>query len=191
MWELKRGSAFLPKVSMSELHSAYEKERGAKAKLRLLAAIKRKEGESIDAIAASIGKPKRTVHGWLHRFERRGLGGAEDKKQSGRPPRLKKKQLVQLKADLLKGPQACGYPEQLWSRRLVQAHVSRKFRIPYTEQHMRRLLHRLGFTCQKPRQRHYKSAPEGSQRHFKKRPVGSSGSTERADSRSTAWTRAQ
>jgi transposase len=176
---------------MRELRTTYEKESGAKAKLRLLAAIKRKEGESIDAIAASIGKPRRTVHGWLHRFEQRGLGGAEDKKQSGRPPRLKKKQLLRLKADLLKGPQACGYPEQLWSRRLVQTHARREFGVSYTEQHMRRLLHRLGFTCQKPRQRHYKSAPEGSQKHFKKRFAGSSKGTGRADSRSTAWTRAQ
>jgi len=191
MWELKRGPAFLPKVSMHELRSAYGKESGAKAKLRLLAAIKRKEGESIDAIAVSIGKPKRTVHGWLHRFEQRGLGGAEDKKQPGRPPSLKKNQLLLLKADLLKGPHACGYPEQLWSRRLVEAHVSRKFGISYTEQHMRRLLHKLGFTCQKPRQRHYKAAPKRSQERFKKRFADSSEDTERADSRSTAWTRAQ
>jgi len=191
MWELKRGSAFLPKVSMGELRSAYEKESGAKAKLRLLAAIKRKEGESIDAIAASISKPRRTVHGWLHRFEQRGLSGADDKKQPGRPPRLKKKQLLRLKADLLKGPQACGYHEQLWSRRLVQVHVSEKFKLSYTEQHMRRLLHKLGFTCQKPRQKHYKSAPKRLQGHFKKRFVDSSEDTGRADSRSAVWTRAQ
>lgn len=191
MWELKRGPAFLSKVSMRELRSAYEKERNAKAKLRLLAAIKRKEGESIDTIATSISKPRRTVHGWLHRFEQRGLSGAEDKKQTGRPPRLKKKQLLQLMADLLKGPQACGYPEQLWSRRLVQVHVSKKFKLSYTEQHMRRLLHKLGFTCQKPRQRHYKAAPKRSQEHFKKRFVDSSENTKRADSRSAVWTRAQ
>lgn len=185
MWELKRGSEFLPKVSMRKLRSVYAKENDAKAKLRLLAAIKRKEGESIDAIAVSICKPRRTVHGWLHRFEQRGLNGAEARKQPGRPSHLKKKQLLQLRADLLKGPQACGYSEQLWSRRLVQVHVSKKFKLSYTEQHMRRLLHKLGFTCQKPRQRHYKAAPKRSQEHFKKRFVDSSENTGRADSRST------
>ncbi len=173
------------------LRLLYDKEDSAKGKLRLLAAIKRKEGLSIDDIAASINKPRRTVHGWLHRFEQRGLAGVRDKKQPGRPPKLKKSQLKQLRADLLKGPQACGYGEQLWTRKLVQEHVRKRFGASFVERHMTRLLHKLGFTCQKPRQRHYKAAPKRSQEHFKKRFTDSSEDTGRADSRSTVWTRAQ
>lgn len=100
-WLLSSGSDFLPTVSLSALRKRYSVETDSKAKLRLLIGIHRKQGESIDDIAASLHKPRRTVHGWLWRLEESGLKGAIDKARSGRPKRLSTEQLVPCQAELV------------------------------------------------------------------------------------------
>ena len=51
LWKLPKGEDFLPDVSIQELQRVYSMEKKAKPKLRLLCAIHRKEGKSIDDIA--------------------------------------------------------------------------------------------------------------------------------------------
>lgn len=133
--------------------------------MRLLAAIHRKEGDSLDAIVRKLQLPRRTVHGWLQRFEERGLDGVKDIKQPGRPPMLTKTQLKELRKDLIKGPRKGN--SALWTTKKVTEHVEKKFNVRYTARHMVRLLHKVGFSIQKPRPRHYKASME-EQEAFKK-----------------------
>jgi hypothetical protein len=51
LWKLPKGDDFLPGVSIQELRRLYRVEKRAKPKLRLLCAIHRKEGKSIDDMA--------------------------------------------------------------------------------------------------------------------------------------------
>lgn len=167
MWNLPRGEEFLWRISTQELKNAYNKETKQKSKMRLLAAIKRREGKSIDAIAHDLSIGRRKAHEWLRRFVERGLQGAYDIKQAGRPKRLTEKQLRGLKKDLLMGPQKFGFSKQLWTTRMVQDHIRKKYHVEYVDRHMRRLLHMMGFSIQKPRPVHYK-ADKRSQERFKK-----------------------
>lgn len=75
---IKKGEKFLPELSKAELTKLYQKEKNAKAKLRLLAAILRKEGMSLDFISEYIQISKTTVHDWLSRLESKGLDGLVD-----------------------------------------------------------------------------------------------------------------
>lgn len=188
MWNLRKGNDFLPYVSIQRLQALYAHEQQAKAKLRLLVAIRRKKGESIDEIAAALEKPRRTVHGWLHRFEQRRLNAVYDKKQPGRPSRLNKAQLKTLRRELLHGP--AHVPSRLWTTRLVREHVEKKYGITYRRSNMFRLLHVLGFSVQQPRQQHYKADKKAQQR-FKKKQNASAPSTAIADGRSRAWMNAR
>lgn len=165
MWRLKKGDLFLPGVSLVDLKRLYGLEASPKGKLRLLAAIHRKEGDSLDAIVRKLQLPRRTVHGWLQRFEEHGLNGVKDVKQPGRPPMLSETQLKELRRDLIKGPRKGS--GVLWTTRKVSEHVEKKFEVKYTARHMVRLLHKIGFSVQKPRPRHYK-ANAGEQAAFKK-----------------------
>jgi transposase len=167
MWNLPKGEEFLWKVSTKKLKSVYQKERQQKAKLRLLAALKRREGKSTDAIAQNLNIGKRSVHEWLHRFVDRGLQGAYDIKQTGRPKLLTDTQLKNLRNDLIAGPHKFGFSKQLWTTRMVQEHVKKKYHIKYVDRHMRRILHSMGFSSQKPRPVHYK-ADKAAQELFKK-----------------------
>ena len=184
MWKLKRGKSFLPRVSLERLNGLYAKEQNAKAKLRLLAAIRRKKGDSIDDITWALEKPRRTVHGWLTRFQERGLKGTYDKKQPGRVPLLKKSELKQLRRELLRGP--AHVPSRLWTTRLVQEHIKKKYGVSYKRHNVIRLLHDVGFSVQKPRQQHYKTNKQ-AQEKFKKKQSGSHHTIVVEDGRSRLW----
>lgn len=188
MWRLKRGQEFLPYVSVQRLQKMYAREQNAKAKLRLLAAIRRKKGESLDDIAAALEKPRRTIHGWLTRFEQRRLKAVHDKKQPGRTPKLATPQLRKLRRDLIRGP--AHVPGRLWTTKLVGEHIDKKYGVRYTYKNVYRLLGALGFSVQKPRQQHYKTDKNG-QAHFKKKHDESATGIVIVDGRYRAWTNVQ
>lgn len=185
MWQLKKGSAFLPYVSLERLQKLYKREQNAKAKLRFLAAIRRKKGESIDDIAYALEKPRRTIHGWLQRFEQRKLKAVYDKKQPGKTPKLNKTQLKKLRRELIKGP--AYVPGKLWTVRIMSEHIKKKYGVQYKRHNIIRLLKKLGFSVQKPRQQHFKADVIAQQR-FKKKLNEFAHSTAIADGRSRVWT---
>jgi len=166
MWALKRGRSFLPRVSLERLNDLYAKEQNAKAKLRLLAAIRRKKGESIDDVAWALEKPRRTIHGWLTRFQERGLKAKRDEKRSGRPSFLTKSQLKSLRRDLLKGPPHD--PAGLWLMKDIKQLLKKKYGVSYCRENVFKTLKRLGLSFQKPRPQHYK-ADKKQQEQFKKK----------------------
>ena len=149
--ELPTGTAFLYGIaSKDELFRMHKSEKDAKAAIRLLAYHMRKCGASIYDIAEKLSRPYGTVRYWLVRAHKHGLEGRFDIKH-GAPCRLDKKQLERLlRADLIKGPDNCGFKATTWTGQLVIAHVKKKFGITYAETSMYDLLHRIGFSCRKP-----------------------------------------
>lgn len=188
MWELKKGKSFLPRTSLETLQDFYSKEQNAKAKLRLLSAIRRKKRDSIDDIARALEKPRRTVHGWLTRFQERGLKAKRDEKRSGRPSFLTKPQLASLRRDLLKGPPHD--PAGLWLMRDIKQLLKGKYRVTYCRENVFKTLKRLGLSFQKPRPQHYK-ADKKEQEQFKKKQKSYQHITEIAGGWSHASTSAQ
>ena len=167
MWKLTKGNKFLPNTSLVQLKSAYNADKSAKAKLRLLGAIHRKQGKSIDEIAYLLSKPRRTVHGWLTRFQKRGILGKDSIKQPGRPAQLTVKQRVELVKILERGPPH--NPSGLWTTKEIRAKITKKFKRTYVKQHVWRMLVSLGFTMQRPRKRHYQRASDEEIAQFKKK----------------------
>lgn len=179
MWNLAKGHDFLPGVSVGRLRVMYDWEKNVKSKLRLLSAIHRKQGKSIDEIAGILSKSRRTVHGWLTRFQKRGIDGKNSIKQTGRPATLTLSQRKNLVKDLERGP-----PHNrsgLWSTKDVRDLLKRKYHIEFVNQHVWRMLVSLGFSMQRPRKRHYKHPSNEEIAQFKKKLDDKSGITERKD----------
>ena len=171
MWNLPKSEQFLPGVGLNRLEKLYSAEKKAKPKVRLLCAIHRKKGESIDDIADETNLKRRTVHSILHRFCERGIGGKDAIKQEGRPSYLTLRQRKSLVKHLqTRGPP--GNSKGLWTTKEVREYVRRKYDVKYTHTHVWELLQALGFTVQKPRPRHYKHPPEDDIGHFKKKLPG-------------------
>lgn len=166
MWNLPKGSDFLPGASVGKLERLYAKEKQAKQKTRLLCAIHRKKGRSMDQIASITSMPRGTVHGCLRKFVERGIAGKDSIKQSGRPPTLTVSQRRKLVKEIEAGPP---YNKSgLWTTKEVRDLLKRKYGITFVNQHVWRMLVSMGFSMQRPRKRHYKSASKTEIEAFKK-----------------------
>jgi len=170
MWDLPKGEQFLPKVDLGRLEELYYAEKKAKPKIRLLCAIRRKKGESIDEIAELTNLKRRTVHSILHRFCDRGVIAKDSIKQEGRPAFLTLRQRKTVVKVLERGPP--GNKTGLWTTKEVKAFIRKKYGVNYTAGHIWELLKALGLTLQRPRPRHYKHPTQEDTERFKKRLPG-------------------
>ena len=87
-------------------------------------------------------------------------------KQTGRRPVLKQRQVKELVKALEKGP--THNPRGLWTTKEVREFIKKKYGISFVPQHVWRILIALGFTLQRPRKKHHKSASPEEIEHFKK-----------------------
>lgn len=177
MWNLPKGSKFLSGISVGKLESMYAEETKAKPKTRLLCALHRKKGRSIDQIAGITNMHRCTVHWCLRKFMERGIAGKESIKQTGRIPTLTESQRRKLVREL----EACPpYNKSgLWTTKEVRDLLKRKYGIAFVNQHVWRMLTSMGFTLQRPRKRRYKKASDAEIEAFKKTRFGMHGTTER------------
>jgi transposase len=170
MWNLPKGNEFLPKTTLKELENLYATEKKTKPKIRLLIAIHRKNGESIDNIAKITNQKRATAHTTLRRFQTRGINAKDAIKQTGRPAFLTFKQRKELVKQLEIGPQK--NQTGLWSTKEVKEHIHKKYGVTYTNVHVWELLKTLGFSLQRPRPRHRKTPDAQEIDRFKKKLPG-------------------
>jgi len=81
-----------------------------RARMVLLAA----EGESISAIARSLGTCRARIGQWLQRFREHRLEGLEDLPRSGRPPEITPLERHQVIATACRAPMDFGFQRVLW-----------------------------------------------------------------------------
>ena len=171
VYNLARGEEFLPDFSLAELKKCVAAEKERQPRLRLLAALNRKDGKSIDQIADAVGLHRRAVHDILHRFEERGLKAAHSLPKPGRPKHLTEKQLLDLKKNLLRPPKASGFDDGFWNGRMVSSLVLKKYGVQYSKTWIPRLLKRIGFSYKKPRPTNPRRASEEEIAAFKKKHI--------------------
>ncbi len=171
MWNLPKGDNFLPKIGLYELKDLYSSEQRTKPKIRLLCAIHRKKGESIDEIVDATNLKRTTVHDILHRFNSKGITAKDAIKQNGRPAFLTLRQRKSLVKHLEKrGPP--GNKGGLWTTKEVREYIRKKYHVKYTPVHVWELLQALGFSVQKPRPKHFKHPADEEVDKFKKKLPG-------------------
>lgn len=112
-----------------------------------------RQGRSTTDIARRLKVDPRSVRRWRAAYERRGEAGLRARPAPGRPCRLAARQRNGLRRRLLKGAKANGFPTDLWTCRRVAELIERGYGVSYHVDHIGRLLHALGFSCQKPRKR--------------------------------------
>ncbi len=103
------------------------------------------------AIAETVGVSESTVRTWKQRLRER--GSLQATRAAGPSPRLSPEQRTQLGELLRAGPLAAGYPDSRWTTSRVREVIVGRFDVWYHADHVRKLLHQLGFSPQKPEQR--------------------------------------
>jgi putative transposase len=99
-------------------------------------------------IAKHFGVSVHTVANWNGRLKRN--GSLQATVTSGRPSRLTPGQHDQLRTLLREGAVHHGFPDDTWSTRRVADVIGRHFEVWYHQDHVRKILRRLGFTPQMP-----------------------------------------
>ena len=108
------------------------------------------KGLSLSAVARAVGSSVSSVFLWRRVFKTKGRQGLAPKPTPGRPPKLRRRQTATLVKVLLTGPQAAGFPTDLWTTRRIAEVIDRRFGVRYHPNHIWRLLVGLGWSCQKP-----------------------------------------
>jgi transposase len=101
------------------------------------------------AVQASTSSVKR----WRDAFAAHGSEGLNSAPPPKHPSRLTDKQQQRLIRTLLRGARASGYPNDLWTCPRVLAVIERLFGVTYHVDYVGTLLHKLGWSVQKPEQR--------------------------------------
>jgi transposase len=101
------------------------------------------------AVQASTSSVKR----WRDAFEAQGMEGLNSAPPYRPPSRLTEKQQQRLIRTLLRGARASGYPNDLWTCPRVLEVIQGLFGVTFHVDYVGTLLHKLGWSVQKPEQR--------------------------------------
>jgi transposase len=118
---------------------------------RLRAVVLNSEGHTSGELAEILQSPRSKVSEWLQRYQTDGVNGLLEGYRSGRPSQLTEKQQQQLGDILDSGPVAYGLDTGIWTSPMIAWVIGEEFGIQYHPGHVRRLLHAVGFSVQRPR----------------------------------------
>lgn len=112
-----------------------------------------KQGYSLNEVGRLVGCAASSVMRWRNARRRGGDQALKVRFSSGRPASLTEAQRKQIVKLLLKGAMANGFSTELWTSGRVAALIQKHCRVRFHRSHVARLLHDLGFSCQKPERR--------------------------------------
>jgi transposase len=149
---------------------------------RLQAVILNSEGRSSGELAAILKAPRSKVSEWLARYEQHGVEGLLEGHRSGRPAELTVSQRTRLADILDSGPVAYGLDRGIWTSPMIAWMIEEEFGVHYHPGHVRKLLHAMDFSVQRPR-RVLARADQAEQQRWqrrtypdlKKKPKGETG----------------
>jgi transposase len=101
-------------------------------------------------VARRLGVHRQSVSRWAAALKKEGKDSLRKAGRAGRLPRLSPTQKEQLKAALIRGPQAHGYATALWTIGRVAALIKEQTGIEYHPGHAWRILRALGWSSQRP-----------------------------------------
>ncbi|WP_376777612.1 IS630 family transposase [Deinococcus rubellus] len=118
------------------------------------------QAHSTQELAEFLGVKASPISTWKHRLRHQGSDALQATVTTGRAPALCGEQRETLKRLLCEGAQVHGFPDASWSTLRVRDVIGRHFDIWHHRDHVRRILHQLGFSRQKPDKRALEQNPE-------------------------------
>ena len=107
-------------------------------------------GMSAKQISQLYGEPIKTIQTWTKKACEQGIQALRTSPKPGRTPRLTQAQMSSLEHDLQHSPLEFGYECNLWDGILLSKHILEKYDALLQVRQCQRILHKLGFTLQRP-----------------------------------------
>ncbi|MGH9396699.1 MAG: IS630 family transposase [Terriglobia bacterium] len=134
-----------------QLSKEAERDGAYRVAKRLQAVVLNSEGRTSGDLAGILKAPRSKVSEWLARYQAHGVEGLLEGYRCGRPPRLTDPQRQRLGDVLDSGPVAYGLDSGIWTSPMMAWVIEEEFGVAYHPGHVRKLLHNLGFSVQRPR----------------------------------------
>jgi transposase len=131
---------------------------------RLHAVLLNHEGNTSGEIATLLDSPRSRVSEWLKNYDDYGYEGLLEGYRPGRPPTLTSDQKQTLEDILDSGPVAYNFTSGVWTSPMVARVIQEEFGVDYHPGHVRKLMHQLGFTVQRPRRKLARADPQKQDR---------------------------
>lgn len=109
------------------------------------------KGFSTEVMAKQVGADRSTLTRWIAEYAKRGIPSLQRRESPGRRTKLDAQQTEDLKRAIAAGPRDAGFDSAIWTARMVREHIQRTFGVDFNWKYVPRLLHRLGFSIQRPR----------------------------------------
>jgi len=111
------------------------------------------QGYSLGEVGRMLDCAPSSVMRWRDARTRGGKQALKVKPTPGRPSELKARDRQRIVGRLMKGAMANGFATELWTTTRVAQVIHKCCGVRYHKSHVARLLHELGFSCQKPERR--------------------------------------
>ncbi len=136
---------------LTRLSKEAERDGAYRVAKRLQAIVLNAEGRTSGELAAILKAPRSKISEWLARYQIEGIDGLLEGYRSGRPAQLSEEQRQRLGDILDSGPVAYGLDTGVWTSPMIAWVIEEEFGVAYHPGHVRRLLHALDFSVQRPR----------------------------------------
>jgi transposase len=136
---------------LARLRKEAERDGAYRVARRLHAVLLNSQGRSSGELAVILQSPRSRVSEWLANYEAHGVDGLLEGFRSGRPPRLTVGQVVELSDIVESGPVAYGFDSGIWTSPMIARVIEEEFGLLYHPGHVRKLLHGMRFSVQRPR----------------------------------------
>jgi transposase len=111
---------------------------------RLAAASELLGGLTQSKVASKYGVSRTTASRWARALNNNGVDGLRKRRATGRPSRLRPDQLAQLREIYNEGALSAGFESDRWTTFKLAQVIEQKFAVHYDQDHVGRLLHKLG-----------------------------------------------
>lgn len=135
---------------LKSLRQQAHEDKAPRVALRLQGIMLSIEKHTTGEIADLLKTDRTTVFGWVQKWNLHGSEGLLEGHRSGRPPRLSEQQREQLGDIVESGPVAYGFESGVWTSPMITQVITEEFDVDYHAGHVRKLLHDLRFSVQRP-----------------------------------------
>jgi transposase len=139
-------------------------DKSPRVALRLQAILLSADGHTPPAIADLLHVHRSRVHDWIRRWMDHGIEGVKEGHRSGRPSELTPAQREALHDIIESGPVAHGLNTGVWTSKLVAEVIQEEFGVDYHPGHVRKVLHLIGCSVQRPTTRLVQADPKAQKK---------------------------
>jgi len=147
-------------LKLSRLRKEAEQEGAYRVARRIHSVILCANGRTSGEIANLLDAPRSKVSLWLKNYEDYDLEGLLEGHRSGRPSGLSEEDQINLSDIIESGPVAYGFLGGVWTSPMITRVIEEEFGRKYHPGHVRKILHALHFSVQRPKRQLANANPD-------------------------------